>query len=465
MDLLSLVRSTIEKYKMISPGDSVLAGVSGGPDSVALLHLLNRLKEELKFSLFAAHLNHMFRGEEADSDARLVKNLAGQWQLPFLTERFDVPEYLKKSGLSPQQGAREVRYRFFEENAARLGANRVALGHHADDQAETVLMNLVRGAGIAGLSGIPPAREGVYIRPLLNARRKEIELYCHTVGIPYRLDCSNQKKVYLRNRVRLELIPLLEEKYNPAVVDSLNRLASIVRDEDEYLEGHARNALKDILISREEGKITLSIERMDHYPAAIKRRVIRAAYRELAGHGRPPAFEHVDRVLEMGLGGSYRGTIELPGGILLIKRYRLMEMINIKSPPPVTDYLYTLKVPGFTGIPEISRGILAEILEAEAADPHRLPSEEALLDLDRLDGPLYVRRRRDGDVFSPLGMAGKIKLKKFFIGLKVPREQRDAIPIVTCGNDIVWVAGFRPGEPWKVTGKTRRCLHLVLADE
>lgn len=466
MDLLSQVKLTIEKHNMISPGDTVLVGVSGGPDSVALLHLLSRLKEDLQCGLYAGHLNHMFRGEEADADARLVEGLAREWRIPLVSERFDVPAYLKESGLSAQQGARKVRYRFFEEAAARVGAARVALGHHADDQAETVLLNLIRGAGMTGLSGIPPARENVYIRPLLEIRRRQIELYCRDYGIPYRVDQSNLKAVYLRNRVRLELIPLLEEKYNPAVVDSLNRLAGIARDEDGYMDGVARDALEGALISREAGKMTISIEKLNSYPIAVRRRLVRTACRELAGYGRTISFEHIDRALELACGEPHRGTVELPGGIVLVKRYRLLEIIINRVNSKMPFYQHPLQVPGVTPIPEVNRRILAETLEASLiGDPRRLAPEEAVLDLERLQGPLWVRRRKEGDVFSPLGMSGKIKLKKFFIDQKVPREKRDAIPIVTCGNDIVWVAGCRPGEPWKVTAKTRDCLRLVLLED
>ncbi|MCL6610469.1 MAG: tRNA lysidine(34) synthetase TilS [Peptococcaceae bacterium] len=465
MDLLSQVKSTIDKHGMISPGDTILVGVSGGPDSLALLHLLNRLKDDLQCRLYAGHLDHMFRGEEAEADARLVESLARQWQVPFVMERVNVPEYIEKHRLSPQQGAREVRYRFYRDAAARLGAVRVALGHHADDQAETVLINLIRGTGLKGLGGMPPAREGIYIRPLLETRKKQIDEYCREFGIPYRVDSSNLKTVYLRNRVRLELMPLLEEKYNPAVVNSLNRLAEIVRAEDEYLDEAARIALEDAVMSREEGKITLSIEKVNCQPVAVRRRMILAGYRTLAGDGGYPAFEQIDRALEMARGDHFRGKIELPGGIDLVKRRRFLEMIRNRGIRPVPFYQRSLRVPGLTPVPEINRSILAEILDAsKVGDPRRFSRDQAVLDLESLQGPLFVRRRRDGDVFFPLGAGGKVKLKKFFIDLKVPREQRDAIPIVASGNDIVWVAGYRPGDPWKVTGKTRVCLRLELLE-
>ncbi|MFZ5595710.1 MAG: tRNA lysidine(34) synthetase TilS [Bacillota bacterium] len=441
-----------------------MVGVSGGPDSVSLLHLLLRLKDDLGFQLCAAHLNHMFRGEEAEADARLVADLAGEWKIPLISKRVNVPEFLKKSGLSTQEGAREVRYRFLREAAAEFGAVRVALGHHADDQAETVLINILRGSGLSGISGIPPVRDGFYIRPLIAVRRCDIELYCRTFGISYREDSSNKKKYYLRNRIRLDLIPLLEENYNPSVVLSLNRMADIVREEDRYLERLAREAFKDSLSRAEKGKLVFSIARLLTYPDVIKRRIIRIACRELAGRGFAPPFGHVEGAIGMLEGAPGGGRFQFPGGIELFKRGSLLEIIKGSAGAGVPFYQYELEVPGITGIPESGKAIAAEIIDAACVgDPKTFPPGEAVLDMESVKGPLRVRRRMDGDVFEPFG-GGRTKLKKFLINLKVPREERDAIPIVTCGNDIVWVAGFRPGRQFAVREDTRRCLHLRLLE-
>lgn len=469
MDFISQVRSTIAEHNMIVPGDAVLVGVSGGPDSLALLHMLNRLKDELQFKLYIGHLNHMFRGEEAAADSRQVESLSRNWGIPLITRSVNVPEYIAERNLSAQVGAREVRYVFFRETAAKVGANRVALGHHADDVAETVLLNLIRGSGLSGLSGIPPVREGIYIRPFLKVRRKQIELYCRLFNIPYRTDTSNLKTIYLRNKVRLELIPILEEGYNPGLVKALNRMAEIIRDEDHYMDCVAAAALKDVIDPSEKGKIIISLKKLNCFSDAVKRRILRLAYRHLAGYLKTPTFDHIDKALELIAGKPDHGEMDFPGGILLIKRYNFLEIINSRDNRDnrqVPFYQYFLKIPGDTHIPEVNRMIKSEVLDvAQTMDPRLFCFSETVLDMEKLRGPLYVRRPSSGDVFSPLGMNGKMKIKKFFIELKVPREERDAIPIVTCGNDIVWVAGFRPGEPWKVTSSTKTCLHLVLVKE
>jgi len=404
----------------------------------------------------------MFRGEEADEDARMVERVAREWSVPLVMEKINVPESLKDSGLSAQQGAREVRYCFFRKAAAGLGANRVVLAHHADDQAETVLINLLRGAGPAGLGGIPPIRDDFYIRPLLGIRRHQIEKYCQDFDIPFRTDRSNLTLKYLRNRVRLELIPFLEEKYNPSVVDTLNRMAEIVRDEDEYLESLAEKAYAGASLDR-SGKITIALHKISDFPDVVKRRIIRIACRKLAGGDYTPGYDHIKRVQALIEGGPAGGRRELPDGIRIIRRYSTLEAFKHDVGQRIPFYRYELNIPGVTLIPEVGGVIAAELLDAsQAGDPASFCGPEALLDGANLRGPVFVRQRMPGDVFSPLGTGGKMKLKKFFIDMKIPREEREAIPVVSNGDgDIIWVAGMRPGEPWKVTESTKVCLHLT----
>ncbi|HAG11929.1 MAG TPA: tRNA lysidine(34) synthetase TilS, partial [Desulfotomaculum sp.] len=220
----------IEKMGMLKPGDKVLIGVSGGPDSIALLHVLWVLKDDLQIVPVVAHLNHQLRGEEAEEDARSVREFSKKLELPCYIEEADVKSYHKNSGLSLQEACREIRFSFFGQLAGKLGAGRVALGHHADDQAETILLNFLRGAGISGLKGISYVR-GLFIRPLLEIRRKEIEEYCLQQQLPVRQDSSNLKPVYTRNRIRLNLLPLLEREYNPQIIQTLVQLGNLCSEE------------------------------------------------------------------------------------------------------------------------------------------------------------------------------------------------------------------------------------------
>jgi len=300
------MRENLRRYAMVAPGDGVVAGVSGGPDSVALLDLLFRLREEFNLRLTVAHLNHMLRGREAEEDAAFVAGLAARYGLPFTGERVDVRAYRAVHGGSLEEAAREVRYAFFARVAGETGAARVALGHNADDQAGTVLFHFLRGTGPAGLKGIPPVR-GLFIRPLLTVRRAAIEAYLAERGLTARLDRSNVRPVYTRNKIRLLLLPLLEKEYNPRIVDALGRLAEVCREEDAYLEALAERALRDALLAHEEGLLRLKAAQVTALPLALRRRVIRLAWQRVTGSEYPLDFgdvERVDRLLADPAGGK-----------------------------------------------------------------------------------------------------------------------------------------------------------------
>jgi tRNA(Ile)-lysidine synthase len=463
LPILSRVVGTIDKFKMISLGDQILVGVSGGPDSLALLHILTRLKDKMGLGLYPVHLDHMFRGKESQEDALFVANFCKELKLPLIQDRIDVPAYLVENKVSSQQGARDVRYKFYREVAQKVGANKLAVGHHAGDQAETVLLNLIRGAGLKGLKGIPPVRDDI-VRPLLEISKEDILDYCKDWNLSSRTDSSNLKTVYFRNKIRLELMPLLQEQYNSGVVDSLIRLSEIVRDEDEYLEILAEKALKKVIHSRGEERIAIGLEEFSGLPCAIKRRLLVSVWKSLAGENQGLSYKHVESVIEAADGGGDNCRVQMPGGLFAVKRYGLLEIIKKDSLPPIGFYQYRLNIPGITSIPEINKDIVTEIFDRkDCENPKKLSASEALLDFEKLLDPLFVRKRREGDVFLPFG-GGTVKLKKFLIDLKIPREQRDSIPIVTTGENIVWLAGLRSAEKWKITDETKSCLKLTLID-
>lgn len=465
MPLVKRVAEQIKKYAMVTGGETVVAGVSGGPDSVALLHILYRLREQFDFRLVVAHLNHGFRGAEADADARFVEELADSLGLESYIKARNVPEYSIREGISAQVAAREIRYSFLSEAALKSGASRVALGHHADDQAETILLHLLRGTGPGGLGGMQPVRDGFYIRPLLSVNRSEIETYCRHHNLLTRLDSSNLQAKYLRNRIRLELIPLLEKNYNPNLADALNRLGEICREEDEYLEQESEKVYYRVRLSTGGSGVTLDREQLLNLPGALLRRVIRRAWYEICGSKDDLGFGHIEQTMEIIRGGGGYRQIDLPKGITCKKNYALVEFTLDGEEKEVPFYQHRMKVPGITAVPEAGVAIGVRILPAaEAGDPAALGPDEALLDYHRLSMPLVVRRRIQGDRFAPLGLEGTMKLKKFFIGQKVPRRLRDCLPLVVSGEDIVWVAGLRPGEKARVTAGTTTCLHLFIHD-
>jgi tRNA(Ile)-lysidine synthase len=457
LDILPQVQDTIKRFQMLRPGDKVVVGVSGGPDSVALLDLLWRLREHLQVSLHTAHLDHCLR-EEAAEEAEFVRGLAAAYDLGVTVGKRDVPSYAAARKLSIEVAARKIRYRFFETIMSRTGATRTALGHHADDQAETVLLNFIRGAGLTGLRGIPPVR-APYVRPLIEIRRAAIEAYCAFRGLRPRLDNSNLQAVFLRNRIRCELIPYLQREYNPEIVPALCRLADITREEDRFMTDETEKALAR-LTAPSDAALGLKSDLLACLPPALARRVIRLAWRNAAGGVSELDFLHTEKVRHLLTMDAGREAV-LPGGAKAVRSPDAIWFFPRRT-EPVPEYQRPVRIPGATFIPELNMVLEASINE-DYTDPAGLPAAEALMDFDRVEPPAVVRKRRPGDVFHPFGFPATVKLKDFLIGQKIPRHRRDRLPLVEDTLGIIWVAGLRVSARVAATPDTRRCLRLRLA--
>lgn len=463
--MLGQVKATIRKYCMFAPGDKVLVGVSGGPDSVALVHILSALADQLQVEICIAHLDHGFRGRESEEDAEFVRNLAGVLGLRAVVEARDVAGFARKHNLSAQAAAREVRYGFFAEAARLLGCNKLATGHNANDQAETVLQRFLRGSGPAGLGGIPPVRDGWIVRPLIETSRTEIEKYCIDNNLPTRLDRSNLKTVYTRNKIRLQLIPLLEKEYNPNIVETLVRTGEIMRDEDRFLEETASEYWAQTCLRQAEGEIAFDLERFLRLPPAIQGRLIRKAWGKLTGDGHNIEYVHLTGAVELIRNGRTGAARELPQGIILTKSYEQFLLTgNLDGQNSGLCFFYTLNIPGSIFINETGDTLQAEVLENQSDFlSEKLCQDEIAIDLDKVSLPIAVRSRRPGDRFKPPGMQGSKKLKDFLIDSKVPRHSRDRIPILVTGDDqIIWIAGLREDRRWQVGRETERILKLKL---
>ncbi|MEG6617188.1 tRNA lysidine(34) synthetase TilS [Peptococcaceae bacterium 1198_IL3148] len=461
MDIAERVYNYILSHRLIVPGDVVLVAVSGGADSLTLLHILVVLKEKLNISLHVAHLDHMLRGQESQRDAEFVRMFCNQRQIPCTVEARNVSLYQQQNRLSSETAAREVRYRFLNEVAQSCHANRIALGHHADDQAETVLLNLLRGAGITGMAGIAPQRDNKYIRPLLTIRRYEIEQYCQKNELNFCTDSTNKSTIYLRNKLRLSLIPLLQREYNEEIVAILGRLAELSRAEDDFIALQAREIFSSIICCPQKGVIEVAVEEFNRQHIALQRRLIRMIWAQLTGGYRDLAYHHVESILRQ-CQKSKPGGIELPGGMVCRIAYGKMIFSPVSGELTVPSVNYPLTIPGQTEVQELGITIEAQIynVQEKAIDPRKLPSNEAVFDYGETGNDLYVRNRRPGDKFNPQGAGGMVKLKKFLIDQKVPREKRQLVPLICSKDKIIWVSGLRVGEYWKITKRTKQILHL-----
>jgi tRNA(Ile)-lysidine synthase len=455
----------IRERDLVRANEPLVVGVSGGPDSVCLLHILSGLKGTLGTKLHIAHLNHLLRGAESDADAEYVSSLAHELEIPATIERRDVKAYQQEHRLSLEEAAREVRYAFFSEVARSLGADTVAVGHTADDQIETILMHLVRGTGLAGLRGMQPLNiwhlpggDKLRIaRPLLEVRRDETEVYCSAQGLSPRSDSSNRLPTQLRNQVRSQLIPLLL-RYNPDIEMALLRTARAADADLAYIDEQVSQLWGHVVKERPEG---IAIERVEFSPLdpALKRHLIRSALQRLLGDLQDIEYIHVEGLLDAMTKPAGK-RLHLPRGLAFRGDYRhglITAKGEIDCPYPPLEGEHRLNVPGETALSGWRvRGTILDHRPADA-DEGEL---KAWLDLDVSGDALTVRGRRRGDRFQPLGMEFPKKLQDFMVDSKIPRHWRDHVPLVCSPQHILWVVSWRIDHRARVTPSTRQVLYL-----
>lgn len=435
------IRKTIERHRMLSPGDRVVVAVSGGPDSVCLLSVLHALAKDLDLILHAAHLDHGFRGNESASDARFVEGMTSSLGIRSTIEYRDVPAYCAERGLSAQAGAREVRYAFLQKCAKAVDARRIAVGHTANDQAETLLMRLVRGAGLSGLSAIPPVRENI-VRPLIGMTRGEVLAYLQEQGVEFRTDPSNRKAVYTRNRVRHEVLPLLE-RFNPRIIEALAAEAEMLRDENDAIAA-ALPALVQRVLYAEGAAVHIRRDEFNSLLPALRRRVLRKAIELASGD---EAIDHswirTGEALGFMAEAQSGRSMELPGGLLLEREY---DDLVIRAREREIAFCVPLAVPGETVVPA-ARLVVETVLPDTLPDPGDGGGNyrwQAVFDYDKIPLPLYLRNRRPGDRFCPAGMGGRSKkLQDYFVDEKVPQTRRNAAPLLATEQDVAWIVGMR----------------------
>ncbi len=471
--LFQTVEKTITIYGMLKPKHSVVIGVSGGPDSVALLHILLALAPRLSLRLGVAHLNHCLRRNDSDNDARFVETLARKFDLPCYIQKKDVRNYQIKNRLSLEEAARSVRYAFLNNVAKTKGYNKIALGHHSDDNAELVLMNLFRGSGTLGLSGIPPVRGDKIIRPLIQVGRSELIEFLSQNNLKYVSDASNMDTRYLRNRVRHNLIPLLKTSYNPKISETLNRLSSIIKSEEEWIEDVVYPFFEKAVLHVQANQITLSVPMLNRYHLALQRRIIRMAIEKIKGDLRRIRLVNIDSVIGF-LGKSpAHGNIDLPDRIRIQKKrdnlYIFREKNALRDFKLKSDhsdtFIFEYKIEKLESvfIKEIQAHIRFTEMSVQNLPDYRSTGQYTnFFDKDTLSFPMVLRNFRPGDAFKPLGVRGTQKLKKFFIDKKVPRNERIKCPILLSGGNIIWVVGHRIDESVKVMPSTRNVLKVEL---
>jgi tRNA(Ile)-lysidine synthase len=439
------------------PQGLVIAACSGGPDSMALLDLLASGRDVYGYTLAAAYLDHGLRGDEGKKDAQAVKAFCDRMGASFFTDSADCRKQAQDGSLSLEDACRQVRYNFLNRIRMDTGATAVATGHTADDNAETVLMNILRGAGSRGLAGIPRQR-GWLIRPLLGFWREELLAYLSAKGISYREDKTNLDESFFRNRVRHRLIPVLEQDYNPAVKRGLAQTADIFEKEEEIWRDVLAEAQHASGWQQGDEYVSMDLARFEKQKPAVQRRLIREGLTGSRDYLRGVSFDHVESVLDTAAKGS--GAVDLTGDRRAwVSGGRLYLGRKVSEAPPVEA---TLPLPGRVCVTGLDVEVSAEVMDESWPDPKSTGSERSILDLDKIKPPLAVRNMRPGDRFRPLGMDGAKKLSDFFIDLKVPRHLRSYVPLVVDRDGVVLVAGYRPSERVKVDSSTKRVVILTI---
>ena len=444
----------IRKNKLVKKGNSVVLGVSGGADSICMLKLLSDLQKRLGISLYVLHINHMIRGEEADQDAAFVKKICTKFKVPHRVINVDVPALAQREGLSEEEAGRYVRYDEFSKYAYEVGATKIAVAHNSNDNAETVLMNLARGTGIKGLGGIPPKREMEdangnvveVIRPILCLSRKEIEDYLKENEIEYRNDSTNDSTDYTRNKIRLEIMPLLEN-INDNAMQNITNASNELADTSDYIEKDVDEAYEEF-VTEEDGKLFLSDESFAIDPIVLTG-VIRKMIENIAGKLKDITRIHVGDVVSLSE-KQVGKKIDLPYSIVAEREYEGISMFSESN-----------ETESETKNKEV-------IISFEEDDFDRTSIEELKytkwLDYDKIDD-VVVRTRQKGDYIVIDGDGATKKLKKYFIDEKIPRRERDEVLLVADGNHILWVVGYRISEDVKVTPDTKKIVKLEYKGE
>ena len=468
------VFNTINKYNLIKPDTSVIVGVSGGPDSVALLKILHSINiaKNLHLHLCIAHLNHQLRGKQAEEDAQFVQDLSKSLSLPCILKTVDIQKIAEQTKCSIEEAARIERYKFFMEVSQSYHASAVVIGHTADDNAETILHRIIRGTGIQGLRGIPILRTLTtdstiqLVRPLLFVWRSEIVEYLEKEQLNYRTDESNYETTYLRNKIRLELIPLLEKHYNPNIKNILSQLCQILNANNEYILSEANKVLKDSMIEGTKDFYTIDTHFFTKQPKILQYVMFHELLQRMQIPLKEITYEHYTNLLtDITRTGKGR-HFQLPGKLhiwhehgMLYLRKDFYRKPRIPSVPEIT-----IEIPGITFIHPLGQ-LTSELLSVQDLPLGEFKKtktkNEEIFDLQSIITPLVVRGRKDGDTISPLGIYGHKKLKDLFIDKKIPVKKRDTIPIVVMNNRPIWVVGICIDNKVRVTTNTKKILKLT----
>ncbi|MBC7981481.1 tRNA lysidine(34) synthetase TilS [Candidatus Parcubacteria bacterium] len=453
------VLKTIQKYHMIQPHEHIVLGLSGGADSICLLYLLKRLQEEMAFQLYAVHIHHGLRGDAADQDAIFVKGICQKLAVPCEIYYRDIRSEASLLKISEEEAGRKARYEIFHQCLNAHGKGKIAVAHHMNDQAETVLFNMMRGSSLKGLGGILPIR-GVLIRPLIDCTRHEIEVFCSDNLLQYMKDYTNELCQYSRNQIRLELIPYIEKNFNPNFIRQMGNMSELVREEDAYLEEEALRLFQGVKKEATSEHVILDIDKLMLIHPVVQKRILRNVLLVLGVGLKDFEYKHILSLKAL-LEKESGKRISLPFGVIAQRVYQ--ELHFLKGEQEKATWAYTLSKDDLNFyIEETGHQVKVRFFENENYTDFPQNLYTKWFDYDKIECNLAIRNRRDGDFIA---LTGKKKLKDYFIDEKIPREIRQNLPLVVDGSNILWVVGYRMSDYYKVTKATKTIMALEITEE
>lgn len=459
--IINSVRQTIKRENLIEKNDKILIALSGGPDSICLLDIMIKLKDEYNLTLYAAHLNHRIRGIDAQEDSLFCQKICKKNNVTFFVKNIDIPELAVQQSRGVEEVARDVRYDMFFDIKNKLGINKIAVAHNLDDQAETMLMKMFRGSGIQGLRGIDYKRKDGIIRPLLDIYKSQINEYCDVNNLNPRIDKTNFESDYSRNKVRLDLIPYIENNYCENIKQILSRTANVIRDDYNYIEEVSKEHYELLVKNKSDDEIILDLPLLKNTDTAIQKRVIRLAILDIMGNLNNVENVHIVDSLSL-LEKSDGKIINLPKNLkAYIKNEDYVITTKNQENEEIT-YEYKIEINGKTVVNEIGLTVTTSVLPAK--DSLALPVSKYIkvFDYDKIVGSLYVRSRKIGDKLSPIGLTGTKKIKDILINKKIPADTKYMFPIISDDEQILWLLGYRISENYKIDDSTQRVIRIQL---
>lgn len=451
------VLRTVSKYGMVKKGDHVLMAVSGGADSMALLGCFRRIAPRFNLTLTAAHLNHGIRGAEGDADERFIQDYCSQLGIPYIAEAADIKCEATTTKQNLEDLARRVRYDFLRRTAAKIGAAKIAVGHNLDDQAETLLLRIMRGSGIQGFAAIYPIVDKTVIRPLLECSRSEILAFLTKENISFREDSSNLDLRYRRNRVRKELVPYLEKSFNPRLLQVLGREAEVFRELWQYLDTQSKNTFKSIRVPTKNG-IALDANGLHELHPAFQKLVLRQALKECRGSLKGITLDHIRGVIGLCSSGKSGCRLELPDGCVALRQFDKLCLLH-NDLPQAPPFKYTLTIPGRCVVSQSHMEISADLGQFPETDcPSGPPLSTAYIEAGLVPNELIVRSRVSGDRY---GGTGHKKVKKLLIDSRIPFPERSVLPMVATQDCVLWIPGFRPARSFRAQKGAQNCIILT----